>query len=344
MCITFKVRVAGSEITRPDGWAAETPLALSRLKAPLGLATYLTASRTALAAGAGHFASLPLLTRMEILLVGIGGLRASRSIGMSGQKMAATRRRSACADITNKLPVREAATSRNLWSKARAVISPLRSRREGEPMIGWVLLSRQAVARAAEALEGDDHGVRDEVGFLSLHQALADRLFPGTSVLQTRARYALLVPWVMRQVAEAGDRDGERRLRHAEGLLAGQLVKGQDAGLDAKGAIGARVWRRAGRPPSQPPSFSYWNALARWGILSPRPDNTTPSRAQALRQLASAGRRRAGGEDDPHPDESAASPFVALPRRPLGLGDPDFPLDLVLPTKSEVSFADSSSA
>ena len=42
------------------------------------------------------------------------------------------------------------------------------ARRQDGP-VGWVLLSREAVARAEEALDPDDRGVRDEVGFLALH-------------------------------------------------------------------------------------------------------------------------------------------------------------------------------
>ncbi len=64
-------------------------------------------------------------------------------------------------------------------------------------MIGWIMLSRQAVASAEAALKSDELGVRDEVGFLNLHQAFSDRFFPGTSVLHTRLRYALFVPWLM---------------------------------------------------------------------------------------------------------------------------------------------------
>ena len=41
----------------------------------------------------------------------------------------------------------------------------------------------------------DSAGVRDEVGVLSLHTAYANRFFLGTSVQQTRLRYALFVPW-----------------------------------------------------------------------------------------------------------------------------------------------------
>jgi len=57
-------------------------------------------------------------------------------------------------------------------------------------MIGWILRSREAVARAEEALSSDEKGVRDEVGFLAVHQGFADRFFPGTSVLHNRTGHA----------------------------------------------------------------------------------------------------------------------------------------------------------
>lgn len=36
-------------------------------------------------------------------------------------------------------------------------------------MIGWMMFSRDAVAKAEAALKSEELGVRDEVGFLSLH-------------------------------------------------------------------------------------------------------------------------------------------------------------------------------
>ena len=65
-----------------------------------------------------------------------------------------------------------------------------------DPSFGWTLLSRDALRRAETQLRDDVQGVRDEIGFLALHQAYADRFFPGTSVLHTRLRYALFVPWL----------------------------------------------------------------------------------------------------------------------------------------------------
>lgn len=62
--------------------------------------------------------------------------------------------------------------------------------------IGWIHFSREALRRAETRLREEQEGVLDEIGFLLLHQAYADRFFPGTSVLQTRLRYIFFVPWL----------------------------------------------------------------------------------------------------------------------------------------------------
>ena len=151
-------------------------------------------------------------------------------------------------------------------------------------MIGWILLSREAVARAEEALASTEKGVRDEVGFLALHQGFADRFFPGTSVLHTRLRYVLFVPWLMNEVASNGGTDIARRFSAAETALAGQL-KG---GPDSDGIIGGRVWPR---PTAQPPSMTYWSALDR-GEFS---GNGTTAPCRAGRKPCAGSPAQAGG-------------------------------------------------
>ena len=194
-------------------------------------------------------------------------------------------------------------------------------------MIGWVLLSREAVARAEEALASEEKGVRDEVGFLSLHQNLADRFFPGTSVLHTRLRYVLFVPWLIQRVVESGNSDLTQRLAAAETALARQLIDGSDSD---DGIIGRRVWPR---PSAQPPSMSYWSALGAWGILRPRADDSMPSRTETLRRLAQSRRSQRArlADDDGSPvDEDLLSPFVILPPTPKELGVRGEPLDFAL--------------
>ena len=71
-----------------------------------------------------------------------------------------------------------------------------------QPSLGWTLLSREALRKAEKNLDDVQQGVRDEIGFLALHQGYADRFFPGTSVLQTRLRYVFFVPWTYQRLAK----------------------------------------------------------------------------------------------------------------------------------------------
>lgn len=174
-----------------------------------------------------------------------------------------------------------------------------------EPALGWTYLSRDALARAKSQMDEESMGVRDEIGFLTIHQRYADRFFPGTSVLHTRARYAVFVPWLFEDVAGLTGPAAARALRERERVLAGRLRE-----VGESQVIGGRVFPK---PSSQPPSTVYWNALAVWGILRPRPDGRTISRAQAHRLLKSAG---AATDDDGQPFLSVAPPFVSLPGRP----------------------------
>ncbi|WP_316191853.1 MULTISPECIES: DUF6361 family protein [unclassified Bradyrhizobium] len=174
-----------------------------------------------------------------------------------------------------------------------------------EPAIGWTYLSRDALARAKAQMDKESMGVRDEIGFLTIHQRYADRFFPGTSVLHTRARYALFVPWLFEDLAGLIGPAAQRALRERERLLAGRL---KDAG-EAQ-VIGGRVFPNAS---SQPPSTVYWNALAIWGILRPRLDGRTISRGQAHRLLKIVG---SPTDDDGQPLLSFEPPFVRLPDRP----------------------------
>lgn len=183
--------------------------------------------------------------------------------------------------------------------------SRIRTGQSIEPALGWTYLSRDALARAKSQMDEESMGVRDEVGFLTIHQRYADRFFPGTSVLHTRVRYALFVPWLFEDLAGLTGPAAVRALRKRETALAGRLRDSSESQV-----IGARVFPE---PSSQPPSTVYWNALAAWGILRPRADGRTISRAQAHGLLKSP---RGATDDDGQPLQSFDPPFVQLPDQP----------------------------
>lgn len=190
--------------------------------------------------------------------------------------------------------------------------------RAKQPAIGWVLISRAEVTKAEALLNDRQRGVVDELGLLSIHQAFAERLFPGTSVLHTRLRYALFVPWLMQTAARAAN--PIQKLEQLEFELTGRLKLGLSnaASEDDTGIIGSRVYEK-GKPAAQPASLSYWSALATWGILGRDHTHAAPSRESVLEELGSE--RKAGSAVDLDGQSLSTGPtyFQGLPRPPAAL-------------------------
>ena len=86
----------------------------------------------------------------------------------------------------------------------------------------------------------------------------ADMLFPGTSTIQTRARYFLFVPWIY------GWSGGRRFRSDCDGSTRGEValtdpIVGSE---DSDGVFGKRSRRNLKRLPSS----VYWQGLSTWGI------------------------------------------------------------------------------
>lgn len=180
-----------------------------------------------------------------------------------------------------------------------------------EPNLGWTYLSREHLARAKAQMDKEAEGVRDEVGFLTIHQGYADLFFPGTSVLHTRARYLLFVPWLIEDLSPLTGPSAKRALQEKERVLAGRLRNASNENKpDRIGTIGGGIFPN---PSAQPPSTAYWNALATWGILRPRVDGRAISRAQAHKLVSVT---RSTIDDDGQLLAEFEPPFVNMPPRP----------------------------
>ncbi|MBP2484908.1 DUF6361 family protein [Rhizobium leguminosarum] len=173
---------------------------------------------------------------------------------------------------------------------------------------------------------GVNAGVRDEVGFLIVHQRYADHLFPGTSVLHTRLRYTLLIPWLYQSLRAKRPvpKDFAQAFIDLEHGLTGRLHF-KDGEGEPDGVIGGEVYPRA---ISQPPTYVYWTALAKWGLIGTRPDGRPWSRPDMARLLA-AGSKRSMHDDDGKPFETVAWPITGLIDAPAGWdGDGKLTLEL----------------
>ena len=106
-----------------------------------------------------------------------------------------------------------------------------------------------------------DHDTRDELGLGSIRDGFAELFFPGTTTLQTRARYFLFIPWLYRTflVQRVSSSRIHERMRQEEI----KLIRALQAAGETEGIIG----QRSGAHLHRFPSSIYWNGLRAWGIL-----------------------------------------------------------------------------
>jgi len=170
------------------------------------------------------------------------------------------------------------------------------------PSFGWTYLSQEALKKAQAQLANQAQGVRDEVGFLELHQRYADRFFPGTSVLHTRLRYALFVPWMYETLTKRRITGPVQRAVEREEMRLVKRLEGAGTGV-----IGVT---KPDQPAQQPPSVVYWGALTTWGIVRPAAGRASVTRREMHARIATASRQT---DDDGMPLADREPIFVALP-------------------------------
>lgn len=101
---------------------------------------------------------------------------------------------------------------------------------------------------------------RDELGLGGVRDALADLFFPGTSTIQTRARYFLFVPWGYLALEQKRTRSSDIAGRARK--LETELMQSIAASRDSSGLIGRVAKENIVRLASS----VYWQGLLVWGI------------------------------------------------------------------------------
>ncbi len=173
---------------------------------------------------------------------------------------------------------------------------------------GWLDSDEDQRKKMLEVVElFKDEGTVDELGIGSIRDTIANTLFPGTSVLHTRIRYVLFVPWLLQQAAAAKPQPAQMaaELRRLEIKLIYSLLAGyqDDPTATPPGIIGSSARDKLKRMPSA----AYWVALRRWDIR--QADTTIEGffrQAKSQRDLA----RLTTQTDDPEARDP--SPTLAL--------------------------------
>src|SRR4051794_9011363 len=125
----------------------------------------------------------------------------------------------------------------------------------------WLDFSEHERRKALDVIDlFREKDTRDELGIGTVRDALADVLFPGTSTIQTRARYFLFVPWLYKRLERqrSAAADVARLARKAELNLIDALANSGEM----EGVIGIEARQTLKRLPSH----IYWQGMAVWGI------------------------------------------------------------------------------
>jgi hypothetical protein len=179
---------------------------------------------------------------------------------------------------------------------------------------GWLDHSEQQRRQMLEIVDlFREKSTVDELGAGVIRDALADHFFPGTSTLQTRARYFLFIPWIYLRLEQerVPSAQFDRRARAEQARLVKALVAGGERA--SAGVIGID----AGAQILRPPSILYWAGLRTLGIL--RYGGSYESYAGSLDEHHRLDRTLLRSDDGERIEESPRAWHGGLPSAP-----PDF--------------------
>lgn len=127
--------------------------------------------------------------------------------------------------------------------------------------IAWLDYSEHDRRKALDVIDlFREKDTRDELGIGTVRDAFANLLFPGTSTIQTRARYFFFVPWIYQKLERDRVSSAEiaRWARNAEIRLIDALAESDDT----SGTIGIDARKHLKRLPSS----VYWAGLGQLGF------------------------------------------------------------------------------
>lgn len=134
--------------------------------------------------------------------------------------------------------------------------------------IGFVSFNQEALNRANKVMKLlQGQGAIDELGLGRIRDAFSNRLFPGLSVLQTRAKYFCLMPSLysfLERTRISDAREARQRIREYEISLTRRLAAGSSG---VSGIIGADSLTQRGSYVKYDPTYVYIAGLEIYGLV-----------------------------------------------------------------------------
>ncbi len=134
--------------------------------------------------------------------------------------------------------------------------------------LGWIDFSKSERSKILSVLDLlSQRGTLDELGIAPVRDGFADLFFPGTSTIQTRAKYFLLVPYILKDLELDKESNPHQLLKNLDALEMECAKILMDKGGGLEGIIGSRSLDQ-GNWVKRPPSGVYWSGLRSYGIFT----------------------------------------------------------------------------
>jgi len=133
--------------------------------------------------------------------------------------------------------------------------------------LGWIDFSKEDRQKALDVINLlVEQTAVDELGIGIVRDAFANYFFPGTSTIQTRAKYFLIVPYVLKEAVDGRyGKDVNKILSKIDSKEKECGIRLLKADEKAEGIIGTRVLPK--KWVSRKPSDIYWNGIRAYGIF-----------------------------------------------------------------------------
>lgn len=107
--------------------------------------------------------------------------------------------------------------------------------------LGWIDFSKTERNKVLTVLDLlSENGTLDELGIATIRDGFSDLFFPGTSTIQTRAKYFFIVPYALRDLERSGETNSNQFLKALDDIerSCGEVFRENAA--DDLGIIGSR--------------------------------------------------------------------------------------------------------
>lgn len=134
--------------------------------------------------------------------------------------------------------------------------------------LGWIDFSKSERNKVLSVLDLlSESGTLDELGIAPIRDGFANLFFPGTSTIQTRAKYFMIVPYALKDLEYSSETNPNRMLRTFDEVerKCGEMLISNGEGTD--GIIGSRSLAQ-NKWVKRTPADIYWAGLRNYGIFT----------------------------------------------------------------------------